>query len=287
MVGSLTYRTDDFARWGAGQGSDLDAHPIDVNFWILFVAIGALEAAQANFGAGISYITQPVGTNQLFVTLTDHRVLGPFTIPIAGWNPRGPWEPLTTYGAFDVVDDHNGALYITLIPHTSAATFSPYATDGLGHNLYILLLRQPQNEIPTNGVLGQRLAKASGSPYATAWVTDYLRLAAYIEGQPTANEMFMQYVCVDHMKLPVGLAGSIAYNSIASNTTVVYTIKKNGSSIGSISFAGTSPHTITATFASDVFFVPGDVITMFAPAVPDSLQANISFTLKASLTDLD
>jgi hypothetical protein len=46
MVGSLTYRTDDLTRWGTGQGSDLDAPVIDLNFWTLFDAIRTLEGDQ-------------------------------------------------------------------------------------------------------------------------------------------------------------------------------------------------------------------------------------------------
>src|ERR1035437_8789427 len=161
MVASLTYRTADGARWGGGQGSDLAAVTIDLNFWLCFSAIQALEDNIA-VNAGIDYINQPSGGNLFYVHLTNHAVLGPFVIPTAQWSARGPWAATTVYGAYDLVTQ-GGSLYLVLIAHTSGATFSAGATDGLGHNLYSLLLASPANSLPGGGTVGQKLAKASGS----------------------------------------------------------------------------------------------------------------------------
>lgn len=281
MVGSLTYRTDDGTRWGTGQGSDLGATPIDLNFWTLFSAIVGLEANQRDV-AGIDYMVV-VGGNQLFVHLQDHRVLGPLILPIASWKPRGAWAATTSYAAFDIVSN-NGALYLVLLAHTSAGTFSPFATDGLGHDLYGLILEEPANMLPVGGTIGQRLAKSSGSPYATEWVDDFVRIIAYIAGAPDPGEMVVQFLVTDFITLPVGLAGSIAYSQIPTNVSAVYALFKNGAAIGSINFTGPSPEVVSVTFSTAISFVPGDIFTMVAPTVPDSLQGNISFSLVANLT---
>lgn len=283
MVASLTYRTDDGTRWGGGQGSDLAAVTIDLNFWSLFSAIEAVEAAQTN-GAGIDYITQPVNGNIFFVHLTDHRVLGPFTLPAAQWNPRGEWQPATLYAPFDVVS-HNGSLYIVTVQHTSAGTFSPFATDGLGHSLYILILSSPANSLPDGGTLGQRLTKASGSPYITEWTSDKVRPFVFCQGQPQPNELLLQFTVVDHMTLPVGLSGTVAFANTPTQTDVSFTISLNGASIGSIDFSGPSPEEVSVTFPSTIACEPGDVLTVNGPAVPDTIQADISITLVALLTE--
>lgn len=282
MVASLTYRTSDGTRWGGGNGSDLTATQVDLNFWTLFSAVQTLQTS-SGVGVGIDFINQPANGNLFFVHLTNHAVLGPFVIPTAQWSPRGQWQPLTVYAAYDVVFQ-NGSLYLITIPHTSGSTFSPFSTDGLGHNLYNLLLADPSNQLPTGGTAGQRLIKATGSPFATEWQSDFIRLAWFIEGQPAANELFAQYAVADHMFLPAGLAGSVIFQGVQTSTTVVYTISKNGSSIGSISFHGPSPDTINVTFSAQVNFVPGDIISLNGPAVPDLNQSNISFTLVATLT---
>lgn len=280
MPASLIYRSPD-PRWGGGLGSDLSALQIDLNFYTLFSAVQTLENNQAAHGAGIDYMV--VNGNQLFVHLTDHRVIGPLTIPTANWHPKGAWTPGTNFASFDVVTN-NGALYLVLMPHTSGATFSVNSTDGLGHNLYSLLLEQPASTLPSGGTIGQRLVKASGSPYVMKWESDFIRLALFVEGKPTPSERVMQYAVVDFMTLPVGLLGSVAYSNVVTSSAVSWTITKNGSAIGSIDFNGPSPVVVNSTFTAAIDFAPGDLIAIIAPTTPDVNQADISITLLATLT---
>lgn len=280
MVASLTYRTVDNTRWGGGLGSDLTATQVDLNFWTLFSAVEALQS-NPSVGVGIDYINQPSGGNLFYIHLTNHAVLGPFTIPTAQWNPRGAWQPTTAYAAYDVVTI-NGSAYLITIPHTSGATFSAFATDGLGHLLYNLLLEQPANELPAGGTPGMRLAKSTSSPYTTEWVSDFIRLALFIGGQPSAGELVLQYCVMDHMTLPVGLAGSVIYSRVPASAPATFQINKDGSAIGSITFA-VSPH-VSVTFSTAITFVPGDIITITAPSPQDVSLADISITLAATLT---
>lgn len=284
MVASLTYRTADFTRWGGGQGSNLSATQVDLNFWTLFEAIQAIQSEPDNF-AGIDFITVMAG-DQLYITLTDHRVMGPFTLPTSEWNPRGVWQPNTAYAPFDVVT-FNGSLYLITIGHTSAATFSPFATDGNGHNLYNLILNSPDNVLPLNGSLGQRLVRQTGSPLATSWEYDRIRMYVFIAGQPDPGGLYLQYPVGDFMSLPQGLAGSVfyAHNSSIAPTTYTLSIIRDGApfAIGTITF-NVSPPDVTVAFPSQVNLEPGDIVTLTAPGLPDAAQANISFLLIANLT---
>lgn len=279
MPDNLTYRTDDLTRWGTGQGSNLDAPQIDLNFYILWAAVQALEDHAQNVAQIASM--HAIG-DQFYVTLTDSSVIGPITIPTAQWHFRKDgWLPLTIYDANDVFN-RNGATYLVNLDHTSQASFSPTATDGLGHDLYSLLLESPENMLPTGGTAGQRLVKSTGSPFATEWTSDFVRLATFVAGLPNPNELIWQYGVVDHMTFPEGLVGSVVYAATSNVTDVSWTIAKNGAAIGSIDFT-TSPNEINVTFASDVACIPGDVITLHAPLVPDPAQADISITLVALL----
>lgn len=282
MPSSLVYRTDDNTRWGGGQGSNLAAVTIDLNFWTLFSAVEALEDHQET-QAGIDFINQPNGANTFYIHLTDHRVLGPFTLPAAQWSPKGEWQPTTPYAPFDVVSN-NGQLYLVTVAHTSGATFSVLSTDGLGHALYVLILSAPANSLPAGGTTHQRLVKLNGSDYQTAWATDFVRMFVFVEGQPNASETLMQYTVTDAMSLPAGLVGSVVFANVGTQTTVAYSLAKNGAAIGSIIFSGPSPEEIDVSFTATVSFVPGDVITLVAPGTPDAVQSDISFTLLARLT---
>jgi hypothetical protein len=280
MVESLAYRTADQTRWGDGEGADLSAVVIDLNFWKLFTSLQALEDHQDSF-AGIDFMV--LNGDQLFVHLTDHRVLGPLTIPTSRWNPRGEWQPLTGYASFDIVTN-NGRLYLVNVQHTSAGTFSPFATDGISHDLYSLLLEQPATRFPTGGTIHQRLVKSSESPFQFEWISDRIRLAPFVAGQPNPGEVVMQYAVVDDMTFPTGLIDSVVFQGTPSGSAVSWTLFKDGDAIGSIDFSGPSPETVTVTFPTDVDFIPGNVITLIAPATPDSAQANVSFTFVALLT---
>lgn len=282
MVASLAFRTNDGTRWGGGNGSDLSATQVDLNFWTLFSAVQALEDHDS-LGAGIDYINQPNGGNLFYVHLTDHRVLGPFTIPTAQWTPQGAWAPFTPYAAYDVVSN-NGSAYLIPIAHTSGATFSPLATDGLGHLLYVLLLEQPANMLPEDGVPGQKLIKSTSSPFTSEWANDYIRIAIFIEDQPLANEVLVQFAVTDNMSLPAGLIGTVVYAGTPTQSDVAYPIYKNGAAIGSIEFDGPSPEAVVVTFPDQIDFVPGDILTVLGPSIPDAAQSSISITLLATLT---
>lgn len=278
---NLVYRTDDLTRWGVGQGSNLNADQIDRNFFAAFSAISALEDHQQNVAQIASL--HAVG-DQLYITLTDASVIGPITIPTSQWNFRADgWLPLTNYSAFDVFN-FNGGTYIVLVDHVSGATFSPYSTDGLGHDLYGLLLENAQNVLPIDGTVGQRLVKSAGSPFQSEWVSDKVRMAWFIEGKPDAGERFGQYVAVDHCTLPSGLVGSVGYARTPPVAAQSFTINKNGAAIGSLDFS-TSPEEVTATFPSDIDLVPGDIIDLVAPNPQDASMADISLVLVALLTE--
>jgi hypothetical protein len=279
-LANLVFRTDDATRWGAGQGSDLAAVTVDINFWTLWSAIHSLQVSPVA-ARSIDFITL-VGGNQLFIHLTDHSIQGPFVVPTEIWNPRGTWLPAVNYAPLDVVG-FDGSLYLVNIQHTSAGTFSSAATDGLGHNLYTLLLEQPADELPTGGTIGQRLIKASGSPFNTTWESDKVRLALYVEGLPNGGETLLQYAAVDHMTFPSGLAGSVAFAGVEATAPATFTINQNGSPIGTITF-GNSPH-VTVSFSASINIVPGDILTLVAPSVQDATLSNLSFSLVALLTE--
>jgi hypothetical protein len=169
---TLVFRTDNLGEWGYGKGSNLTAPEVDNNFWYLFSLLTAIQDHNAS-GADIDYFSESVDGTQFFVHLTDHRVLGPYALPQSQWHFKGVWAAGTPY----LINDTffiNGTAYLVLIAHTSAGTFDPNATDGLGHNLYGVLVSSPSNVLPVGGTTGQRLAKSSDTDYITVWADDTL-----------------------------------------------------------------------------------------------------------------
>lgn len=151
--------------WGPGQGQPLSAAQADGNFYDHELRIEAIELLSP--GVGISTITQPT-PNTIKITLTSGANFT-FTLPTLTLNFRGAWLPSTHYAPFDVFEVASLlSVYMVLVDHTSAATFDPNATDGLGHNLYGLLLSVP-NMLPTGGTTDQVLVKNSTTNYDVKW----------------------------------------------------------------------------------------------------------------------
>jgi hypothetical protein len=158
----MAYKFRTPGPWGPGQAADLDPVDVDNNFWQAIQDIAA-KAAQ---GVGIANFT--VSGNQLTVVLTDHTLLGPYTLPTVTLQFRGEWQPGISYLANDIIT-HGGATYLVLFNHTSAATFDPGANDGLGHNYYGLLLSNPALTLPAGGVNGAFLRKVGTVDYVSQW----------------------------------------------------------------------------------------------------------------------
>jgi hypothetical protein len=154
--------------WGpANSDGDLTPEQLDGNFWQAVQDIAG-KAAQ---GVGISNFV--VHGNQMTVVLTDHTLLGPYTLPVAVLGFGGEWQPNTYYHANTIIT-HGGATYLVLESHTSAATFDPHANDGLGNDFYGLLLENPALTIPTGGAAGMFLRKRTGTDLDMLWETTAL-----------------------------------------------------------------------------------------------------------------
>ncbi|MFC3322151.1 DUF2793 domain-containing protein [Mesorhizobium cantuariense] len=97
-----------------------------------------------------------------------------------------------------------------------------------------------------------------------------------------ANEVLAQHIVSRAFSLPAGLTGSHGVAIAAATASTVLTIKKNGSSVGTATWAvaGTTP---TLAMASLTNFAIGDILTIVAPATPDATLANVSLSLLGSL----
>jgi hypothetical protein len=176
---TVIYRTA--GAWGAGLGANLTPANVDGNFWDHDSRIEALED---HTGEGVGISTFTISGNQLTVVMTDSTTRGPFALPSATWDFRGPWQPLTTYLALDVVTALTG-LYLVTYPHTSASAFDPNANDGLGHNYY-----SPLIEFPPVPVLTVTVATFTpGLSYANSYIrmTNVSGCAVTIPNDATLN----------------------------------------------------------------------------------------------------
>jgi len=168
MAISITFRTDDMGKWGAGLGADLTAAQVDINFWNLKTAVEAIQSTLPENGVGIDTIT--VVGNQMSITLTDASIQGPFTLPAIAMVGKGVWIAATPYNQYDIVS-YGSIAYLVNFAHTSAATFDPLANDGFGNYYYSVFVDLSAYTVPAGGLVDQILTKNSGTDYDMSWKT--------------------------------------------------------------------------------------------------------------------
>jgi len=135
---------------------------------------------------------------------------------------------------------------------------------------------------------GQTLVPVTPITLGATWIVYYLGLhsssvaaiydiAGGSTGAPAANATLLTFAVVRDFSLPANLLGSSCVAGIAAAASTTISINKNGVSIGTMNFAigaTTATFILTATY-----FVPGDILTVVAPASPDNNLADIGFTL--------
>lgn len=107
-------------------------------------------------------------------------------------------------------------------------------------------------------------------------------LATYVPGMPLASSLAIYFIATRTFKLLSGLPGSRGVVAVPPASTAVFTINKNGSSIGTISIATSG--VFTFAMASAQSFAPGDVLSITAPNPADSALSDIAFTLEGVKT---
>lgn len=104
-------------------------------------------------------------------------------------------------------------------------------------------------------------------------------VGTFFSGKPTASEKVIALKTATAFTLAASLEGSLVAATTAATASTVFTLKKNGTQVNTITFAAAGT---TATFGAfgAVTFAIGDVLTVEAPATPDATLADIMITLK-------
>lgn len=106
----------------------------------------------------------------------------------------------------------------------------------------------------------------------------------FLFGLNPANRTVYRKVITQDQRLFADFSGSAGSAGALATAATVYTVKKNGVTIGTVTFGAGSA---TPTFSTDVgagsvsvLFAPGNVLSIEAPASADATLFDIAFTLK-------
>jgi len=102
-------------------------------------------------------------------------------------------------------------------------------------------------------------------------------LAANCIGFPPDNSILARWAIARVVTFPQNMTGSQANSEVAADAETVITIKKNGGTVGTITFAAAST---TGVFSTGLWFAnPGDVVSLHNQAVSDAALTDISVTM--------
>jgi hypothetical protein len=224
--------------WGSGKGSNLTAAEMDTNFFHVSELIGNLEDNTTD-PYSISGIS--VANGAMTVTTADGRSFGPFALTAVALSWQGAYQPGALYkaGNFFYV---NGNVYLVLQAFIAATTFD---------NTTVL------NGKPIAVCVG-------GQPVLSD-------LAFFCPGQ--SGGLVFQYVAARSLTLQ----SVAAYLRIAPSADQVFTVGKNGVSVGSFAIASGNSATSANINAS---LATGDVLTVSSPLSPSGADLSVTLMLR-------
>lgn len=114
-------------------------------------------------------------------------------------------------------------------------------------------------------------------------VGDRFDLSIYVADNPYSAEELAGHVFTNSVNFPAGLTGSQGFATDAATADAEFNIKKNGSSIGTVTFVAAS-NEATFTLSGGAVFVAGDVLTLVAPDPQDATLWQVSITLAGTRT---
>jgi hypothetical protein len=105
-------------------------------------------------------------------------------------------------------------------------------------------------------------------------------ISTFVSGSFLASESVQRHVAARAFNIPASLSGTTVAAMVATTATFALSVKKNGTSFGTITFNSNGS---IALSGSSTNFAAGDVLSIEAPATPDTTLSNVSITLKGKL----
>lgn len=102
-----------------------------------------------------------------------------------------------------------------------------------------------------------------------------------ISGQPTTDETLLFFPAPQALSLPTNATGSTAACEVAPSSTATFSIRKNGTQIGTVTFAANAT---TGTFtATSTSFSTGDVLSVVLTSAYDNTFSDIGIVITLTI----
>jgi hypothetical protein len=135
--------------------------------------------------------------------------------------------------------------------------------------------------IPLTSVNSYKGISGAGGGGGSGASVRNIAVEMFVSKTMAASETVGQIIAPKVFTIPAGVSGSYAKARVASTGSVTLTIRKNGSSIGTITF--TTSATGTFSFSSDVTFAIGDLLSVTTGGSVDVSLADTTILLYGSI----
>jgi len=173
-----------------------------------------------------------------------------------------------------------GASFARFGPNDPSLFKYVYPASFIGQTIHV--------KLPSFNIFGQSLQGLAGlTPTSYSLTGDgAIQGPAYVagsfSGSPAAAQIVERYIFATPVTFPSGLAGSYGTAGTTAAAAATFSIRHNGTAIGTMAFAAGAA-TASFTMAAATTFIAGDVLTIVAPASPDATLANLAWTLTGTL----
>lgn len=111
-------------------------------------------------------------------------------------------------------------------------------------------------------------------------------LAVTVSGAPADAAIVMRFIAPRQFTIPEDFAGSLGSSGTAATASSVFTVKRDATTEGTITFAASgSTGTFAQSTSGDMVIAKGEVVSIEAPGTADATLADISLTLRGFLSD--
>jgi len=251
--------------WGTGTGAPNSAAQVDGNFFDVDQRIVALDADLAE-GKRIDTVTYNSGSMTFHYTDGTSQII---PLPVVTMQYVGSWMNSTPYVPGQLITAENG-FYQIMEAHTTPAApavFDPGATDGTTDDNPLYQLWMPIQDVNYDA-------------------------AIFVPGsiQREPDDLLFQGIANRTMRLGAGDANAYARldvgNDAGGATDIIVSIEKNGTEIGTITFAAGGGDIGEFNIPAATDFAEGDRYALRVTQSDNATPAGLSVTLPFVRTDI-
>lgn len=163
------------------------------------------------------------------------------------------------------------------VPAEFSVAGSPVTTSG---TLAVSKANQSANTVWAGPTTGSAAAPAFRTLVQSDLPAQPYDLTGFYPGVPGSSIRLTRVPFARAVTFPANFAGSVAASVVAATGSTAFDVRKNGSSVGTITFAaGATTATFTTAGGAAVSMAAGDHLSIMSPSTADATLADIDFVL--------